>query len=82
MRLKPCIAYLLRAIIGLLCGIIGWIGVSAIVGVILVKLTNVGRLGLSEDNIFLISLAVGGLFGAIPLAKMGSDWISKKCGNQ
>jgi hypothetical protein len=71
-------AYVLRSLIGLWCGIVGWAGVSGLTGFALHKITDHGWLQVTYDTGFLIALIVGGLLGGFPLAMLGVDWAAKK----
>lgn len=78
MKSTKCSAYLLRSVIGLWCGVVGWAGVSGLVRFGLYKISDHGWLKVPYDTGFLIALIVGGLVGGFPLAMLGVDWASKK----
>jgi len=78
MKTNRCSAYLLRFAIGLWCGIVGWAGVSGLVGFGLYELSGQGWPKVPYDSGFLIALIVGGLLGGFPLATLGVNWATKK----
>lgn len=59
------------------CGMVGWAGVSAIVGYVLVKISDAGLVRVSYDVGFLIALTVGGL-GGYTFLKIGLGWADHK----
>jgi hypothetical protein len=64
--------------IGFFSCLVGWAGMGLIIGFGLYVVSNKLGMKLSYETVFSIAVCLGGLLGAIPFGKLGTNWAAKK----